>query len=63
MALLDQRVLGSASPLVLDLIDASALLWRLQLRGVDVGDRWDAVASRWAAVAAPAPTPSTTCTR
>jgi hypothetical protein len=50
MALLDQRVLGSASPLVLDLIDASALLWRLQLRGVNVGDRWDAVASRWAAV-------------
>ena len=34
MALLDQRVLGSASPLVLDMIDASALLWRLQLRGV-----------------------------
>jgi len=52
MALLDERVLGSASPLVLDMIDASALLWRLQLRGVDVGDRWDALASRWAAVSA-----------
>jgi len=52
MALLDQRVLGSASPLVLDMIDASALLWRLQLRGVNVGDRWDAVASRWADVSA-----------
>jgi len=52
MALLDQRVLGSASPVVLDLIDASALLWRLQLRGVNVGDRWDAVASRWADVSA-----------
>jgi hypothetical protein len=50
MALLDQRVLGSASPVVLDMIDASALLWRLQLRGVNVGDRWDALASRWAAV-------------
>ena len=50
MALLDQRVLGSASPLVLDLIDGSALLWRLQLRGVAVGDRWEALASRWAAV-------------
>ena len=37
LALLDQRVLGSASPLVLDMIDASALLWRLQLRGVPVG--------------------------
>ena len=63
MALLDQRVLGSASPLVLDMIDASALLWRLQLRGVPVGHRWDALASRWAAVSGPAPTPSTTCTR
>ena len=50
MALLDQRVLGSTSPLVLDMIDASALLWRLQLRGASVGDRWDALASRWAAV-------------
>ena len=50
MALLDQRVLESASPLALDLIDGSALLWRLQLRGVSVGDRWDALASRWAAV-------------
>ena len=50
MALLDQRVLGSASPVVLDLVDASALLWRLQLCGVNVGDRWDAVASRWADV-------------
>ena len=50
MALLDQRVLGSASPLVLDMVDASALLWRLQLRGVVLGDRWDALASRWAAV-------------
>jgi len=50
MTLLDQRVLGSASAVVLDMIDASALLWRLQLRGVNVGDRWDALASRWAAV-------------
>ena len=50
MALLDQRVLGRDSPLVLDMIDASALLWRLQLRGASVGHRWDALASRWAAV-------------
>lgn len=50
MALLDQRVLGSASPLVMDMIDGSALLWRLHLRGVALGDRWDALAARWAAV-------------
>ena len=52
MALLDRRVLGNASPLVLDMIDASALLWRLQLRGVALGDRWQALAERWAAVSA-----------
>ena len=50
MALLDERLLGTASPLVLDMIDASALLWRLQLRGVKLGDRWQALASRWTAV-------------
>jgi hypothetical protein len=52
LALLDQRVLGNASPLVLDMIDASAMLWRLQLRGLPVGERWQALAERWAAVSA-----------
>jgi hypothetical protein len=49
LALVDQRVLGTASPVVLDMIDASAMLWRLQLRGVPVGDRWNALATRWVA--------------
>lgn len=31
-----------------DLIDASSLLWRLQLAGVDVGTRFGALAERWA---------------
>jgi tetratricopeptide (TPR) repeat protein len=30
------------------LADGSALLWRLQLQGVDVGERWRAQAERWA---------------
>jgi tetratricopeptide (TPR) repeat protein len=51
LAVLDQRVMGTASPLVLDMIDASAMLWRLQLRGVPVGERWNALADRWTAVA------------
>jgi hypothetical protein len=38
--------------LVLDLIDASALLWRLHLKGVALGDRWQAVADAWEPVAA-----------
>ncbi len=52
LALLDERVLGTASPVVLDMVDASALLWRLQLRGVPLGDRWQALATRWAAASA-----------
>ena len=31
----------------LDLVDAAALLWRLHLDRVDVGERWEAVASAW----------------
>jgi tetratricopeptide (TPR) repeat protein len=50
LELADQRILGSQSPVVLDMVDASALLWRLALRGVDVGDRWQSLADRWSAV-------------
>ena len=32
----------------LELVDAVALLWRLRLRSVDVGDRWRDVAHSWA---------------
>jgi len=52
LALFDGPVNGRHSTLALELIDASALLWRLQLRGVDVGERWAGVAERWAAMAA-----------
>ncbi|WP_278401907.1 tetratricopeptide repeat protein [Stutzerimonas kunmingensis] len=52
LALFDGPVNGRQSTLALELIDASALLWRLQLRGVDVGERWAGVAERWAAMAA-----------
>jgi hypothetical protein len=50
MALVDARIAGPGSSLVLDMIDASAMLWRLQLRGIDVGDRWVLLADRWSAV-------------
>jgi len=52
LALFDGPIDGQRSSLVLDLVDASAMLWRLQLRGVDVGDRWASLADRWAPVAA-----------
>jgi tetratricopeptide (TPR) repeat protein len=43
----DRRIAGAA-PSLNELIDASALLWRLELRGVDLGARWRALAERWA---------------
>lgn len=48
LRLYDERIRATRSGLALDLIDASALLWRLALRGVDLGDRWEDIADRWA---------------
>jgi tetratricopeptide (TPR) repeat protein len=38
-----------ADDATLDRVDAASLLWRLELAGVDVGDRWAQVADRWMA--------------
>ena len=38
-----------ADDATLDRIDAASLLWRLELAGVDVGDRWAPVANQWMA--------------
>lgn len=46
-ALYDNRVRGDNSEVALDLVDASALLWRLHVAGHDVGDRWQAIATAW----------------
>ena len=51
LALYDRAIGGPGSGVVLDMIDQSALLWRLLLRGVDVGDRWQPLAERWMPVA------------
>lgn len=51
LALLDGPVDGPATAIVLNMIDASAMLWRLHLRGVDVGHRWQGLAERWAPLA------------
>ena len=48
LAMYDASIGGPGSGVVLDMVDQSALLWRLALRGVDVGDRWQALAERWA---------------
>jgi len=51
LALFDGPIYGKTSPVILEMVDASALLWRLYLRGVDVGNRWNTVADRWEPVA------------
>jgi tetratricopeptide (TPR) repeat protein len=47
LCLYDASIGGAAPALVLDLVDASALLWRLRLRGVEPGNRWQALADAW----------------
>jgi hypothetical protein len=44
LALYDGPIWGQRSDMPIDLVDASALLWRLHLRGLDLGDRWSALA-------------------
>ncbi len=47
LELYDARIRPAGSQVILEMIDATAMLWRLQLRGVDVGDRWQSVADAW----------------
>jgi tetratricopeptide (TPR) repeat protein len=49
LALYDEAVAPTAEALTMNLADASSLLWRLQLRGLDVGGRWSALARHWRA--------------
>jgi hypothetical protein len=48
LALYDERVRAGRSRAVSDLIDASALLWRIHLHGGDTGARWRELAAAWA---------------
>lgn len=45
--LYDRRVRAQPSKFALEMVDATALLWRLALQGVDVGDRWQELAACW----------------
>lgn len=45
--LYDRRIRPTPSQVPLEMIDAAAMLWRLELRGIDVGERWQAIASCW----------------
>jgi tetratricopeptide (TPR) repeat protein len=50
LAVYDTRVRPSPSRVAGEMVDASAMLWRLRLRGVDVGDRWTELARSWEAL-------------
>ena len=43
----DRQVRPADSRVVLEMIDASALLWRVHLLGEDVGARWASLAAAW----------------
>jgi tetratricopeptide (TPR) repeat protein len=47
LKLYDSKVRREDSPVLLEWVDASALLWRLKLEGVDVGSRWQSLAASW----------------
>lgn len=49
--LFDECIYPESSDASLQLLDASALLWRLELLGVDVNDRWRRLAADWRAKA------------
>jgi tetratricopeptide (TPR) repeat protein len=47
LAVYDAQIATARPPGMSVLADASALLWRLQLRNIDVGGRWRALADCW----------------
>ncbi len=47
LALYDGPIRQDRSAVALDMVDASALLWRLHLTGQDVGPRWQELADAW----------------
>ena len=47
LAIYDGPVRGSRSAVAYDMVDASAMLWRMQLLGMDVGSRWQELARAW----------------
>jgi tetratricopeptide (TPR) repeat protein len=54
LAVYDQFLHHAGSDdIALELLDATALLWRLWLEGADAGDRWRPLAEAWARILAP----------
>jgi tetratricopeptide (TPR) repeat protein len=49
LQLYDQRLRVNRSEMALDLVDASALMWRLRLQNLDTEERWRDIAAIWQA--------------
>jgi tetratricopeptide (TPR) repeat protein len=47
LELYDRRIFPESAEFSLQLVDATAMLWRLYLLGVDTGERFQVVADRW----------------
>lgn len=47
LRLFDERIAAGGFPQALELIDGTALLWRLSVLGHDVGARWTPIAEKW----------------
>ena len=47
LAIYDDFIRHGQSTVALDLVDASALLWRLHLSNVELGNRWEELATCW----------------
>ena len=47
LRLYDGPIDSKGSTVILEMVDHSAMLWRLYLRGIDAGKRWANLADRW----------------
>lgn len=47
LALYDNQIRKTRTAIALELVDASAMLWRLSLKNIDVGNRWTELADCW----------------
>ncbi len=47
LKMFDEKISAGGFGQALELLDGSALLWRLWLLGHDVGDRWNSLADKW----------------
>jgi hypothetical protein len=49
LELFDAKLMGPQADMILVLVDCTAMLWRLKLEGVAIGDRYERVADLWQA--------------